>query len=41
MTEAQEIFSSLMEKESKVHVELGDDVRYAVKGEGIVTFQLE
>jgi hypothetical protein len=26
-------FSSLMEKESNVHVELGHDDRYAVKGE--------
>jgi hypothetical protein len=41
MTEAWEIFSSLMESDSDVHVELGDDAKYAVKGEGIITFQLE
>jgi hypothetical protein len=41
MTEAQELFSSLMERDSDVHVELGDDAKYAVKGEGTITFQLE
>jgi hypothetical protein len=41
MTESWELFSSLMERDSIVHVELGDNVRYAVKGEGIVSFQLE
>jgi hypothetical protein len=30
-----------VKKDSKVHVEFGDDAKYAVKGEGIVTFQLE
>ena len=30
-----------MERGSKVHVELGDDAKYAVKGEGAVTFQRE
>jgi hypothetical protein len=41
MTEAQELFSSLMERDSDVHVELGDDAKYAVKGEGTICFQLE
>jgi hypothetical protein len=41
MTEAQELFSSLMERDSYVHVELGDDAKYAVKGEGTITFHLE
>jgi hypothetical protein len=41
MTEARELFSSLTEKDSKAHVELGNDVRYVVKGEGIVALQLE
>jgi hypothetical protein len=41
MIEAQDLFSSMMEKESKVHLELGDDSRYAVKGEGTITIQLE
>jgi hypothetical protein len=38
MTKAREIFSSLMEKDLEVHVELGDDSKYVVKGEGIVLF---
>jgi hypothetical protein len=40
MTEAWHLFSSLMDKDLKVHVEYGDDARYAMKGEGIVTFHL-
>jgi hypothetical protein len=31
----------MKKKDSKVHVELSDDVRYEVKGEGMVTFHLE
>jgi hypothetical protein len=38
MKEAWELFSSLTETDSDVHVEFGDDVRYAVKGEGTITF---
>jgi hypothetical protein len=30
-----------MERDSCVHVELGDEAKYVVKGEGIVTFQLK
>jgi hypothetical protein len=30
-----------MEKDSGTHVELGDDAKYAVKGEGTILFQLE
>jgi hypothetical protein len=30
-----------MERDSDVHVELGDDAKYAVKGEGTIMFQLE
>jgi hypothetical protein len=41
MTEACELFSSLTERVSYVHVHLSDDVKYALKGERIVTFQLE
>jgi hypothetical protein len=41
MIEAQELFSSLTGRDSNVHVDIGDDVMYAVKGERIVTFQLE
>ena len=40
MMEAQELFSRLMERDLGIHVELGDDAKYAVKGEGIVSFQL-
>jgi hypothetical protein len=41
MTEARELFNSLTEKDSGTHVELGDDAKYAVKGEGTIMFQLE
>jgi hypothetical protein len=41
MTEARELFNSLTEKDSGIHVELGDDAKYAVKGEGTILFQLE
>jgi hypothetical protein len=41
MTEAWELFNSLMEKDSGIHVELGDDAKYVVKGEGTILFQLE
>jgi uncharacterized protein YrrD len=41
MTEARELFRSLTERDSDVHVEIGDDVMYAVKGDIIVTFQVE
>jgi hypothetical protein len=30
-----------MERDSDVHVQLGDDAKYAVKGEGTIMFQLE
>jgi hypothetical protein len=38
MTEAHELFNSLTEKDSGTHVELGDDSKYAVKGEGTILF---
>jgi hypothetical protein len=41
MTEARELFNSLTETDSGIHVELGDDAKYAVKGEGTILFQLE
>jgi hypothetical protein len=41
MTKAHDLFRSLTKRDSYVHVYLGDDAKYAVKGEGIVTFQLE
>jgi hypothetical protein len=41
MTKAHEIFSILMERDSYLHVQLGDDSKYVVKGEGTITFHLE
>jgi hypothetical protein len=41
MTKAREIFSILIERDSYVHVELSDDSKYAMKGEGTITFHLE
>jgi hypothetical protein len=41
MKKSWEIFSSLMERDLGIHVELGDDAKYAMKGEGIVLFQLD
>lgn len=41
ITEAWEWFSSLMKKESGIHVELGGDAKYVVKGEGTVQFMLK
>ena len=35
------LFSSLMETNSGIHVELGDDAKYVVKGEGTLSFWLE
>jgi hypothetical protein len=40
MTKVHELFSSLRERDLDVHVEIGDYVKYAVKGEIIVMFQL-
>jgi hypothetical protein len=38
MKKSQEIFSSLMERDSDFHVDLGDDAKYVVKGEGTIVF---
>ena len=38
--EARELFSSLIELESGIHVDLDDDSKNAVKGKGPVLFQL-
>jgi hypothetical protein len=38
MTEALELLSNLTETNSGIHVELGDDVEYAMKGDGTVLF---
>jgi hypothetical protein len=36
--EAHELFSSLMETDLGIHAKLGDDAKYAVKGEGTILF---
>jgi hypothetical protein len=41
MTKSWELFSSLMKKDSKTHVELGDNVKYTLNGEGTIWFQLK
>jgi hypothetical protein len=38
MTKEHEIFNSLTERDLEVHVELGDDSKYVVKGEGTIMF---
>jgi hypothetical protein len=38
MRESWERFNSLTEKDSRIHVELSDDSKYAVKGEGTILF---
>jgi hypothetical protein len=39
MIESWELFSGLMERDLDVHVQHGDDAKYAMKGEGIVMLQ--
>jgi hypothetical protein len=34
MTEARELFSRLSKEDSKLHLELGNDAKYAVRGQG-------
>jgi len=41
MVEAWELFNSLTEKDSGIHVEFSDDANYAMKGEWTILFQLE
>jgi len=41
MTSAHELFTSLTKQDSGVHVELGNDAKYTVKGVGTILFQLE
>jgi hypothetical protein len=41
MTKARELLNNLTKRDSWVHVELGDDAKYVVKGEGTILFQLE
>ena len=41
MTKSWELFNNLIEKDSGIHVELGDDAKYVVKGEGTILFHIE
>jgi hypothetical protein len=41
MKEARELFSSLSEEDSELHIQLGNNPKYPVKGQGTVQFQLE
>jgi hypothetical protein len=41
MKEAHELLSSLTKKESRIYVDLGDDVGYTIKGEGTILFHIE
>jgi hypothetical protein len=41
MTKAWEIFSSLTERDSNLHLQCGDDSKYAMKGEEPIMFYLE
>ena len=41
MTEARELFSSFSEEDSELHIELGNNAKYAVRGQGAIQFQLE
>ena len=36
MIEASELFSKLTESDSGIHVELGDDAKYEMRGEGTI-----
>jgi len=41
MTKAHELCSSMTEEDSGIHVELGDDTKYAINGEGNIFFHLK
>jgi hypothetical protein len=41
MTEAREMFNNLSEEDLELHIELGNNAKYAVKGQGTMQFQLE
>jgi hypothetical protein len=41
MMKARELFNRLSEEDSKIHVELGNDAKYAMRVQGTVQFQLE
>jgi hypothetical protein len=41
MTGYREHLTDLVEKDSQLHVVLGDDARYTMKGSGAISFQLD
>jgi hypothetical protein len=41
MTKAHEIFSILTERDCDLHVQLGDDSKYVVRGDGTITFHID
>ena len=41
MTDDKSLFSTLEEKDLKMHIEMGDDERYNVLGVGMVDFKRE
>ena len=41
MTGDKNLFSTLEEKDLQMHIEMGDDGKYSVSGEGMVMFQRE
>jgi hypothetical protein len=41
MTEARELFNNLSNEDSELHIQLGNNAKYPVKGQETVQFQLE
>jgi hypothetical protein len=41
MRKSWDLFNILMEKDSGIHVDLGNDSRYAMKCEGNISFQID
>jgi hypothetical protein len=41
MTSTRKLFTSVIKQVSRVHVELGNDAKYALKGVGTILFHLE
>jgi hypothetical protein len=41
MTKAREPFNSLSEEDSELHIELGNNAKYPVRGQGTIQLQLK
>jgi hypothetical protein len=41
MIEARDLFNSFLEDDSDLHIQLGDNTKYAVQGQGTMQFQLK